>query len=143
MTALLEEIIMIHRQLILAAALIGLAAPASAQLPSLGSLGGGGSALSGLGGGVLPNVSSVGAGNAAGLLGYCVKRKLLGGANASSVLGKLTGKQGVTTSDDYAAGQNGQLVTGNGTVSLDGMKDKVKGKVCSMVLDHAQGFAGL
>ncbi len=133
---------MIRRQLILVTgALLGLATPASAQIPSLGSLGGG-NALSGLGGGMLPNVSSVGASNAAGLLGYCVKRKLLGGTDASSVLGKLTGQQSVTTSKDYAAGQAGQLVTGNGTVSLDSMKDNVKGKVCSMVLDHAQSFVG-
>jgi hypothetical protein len=133
---------MIRRhQIHIAAVLLGLSTLASAQLPGVGSLGGGG-ALSGLGGGILPNVSSVGAGNAAGLLGYCVKRKLLGGTDASSVLGKLTGKQSVTNSKDYAAGQDGHLVTGNGTVSLDGMKDKVKGKVCSMVLDHAQSFAG-
>jgi len=140
---------MIRRQSMLAAAAAAIAtaaatacclvAPASAQLSGLGSLGGG---LSGLGGGLLPNVSSVGAGNAAGLLGYCVKRKLLGGTDATSLLGKLTGQQGVAGSKGYAAGQDGQLVTKNGSFSLDGVKDKVKGKVCTMVLDHAQSFAG-
>ncbi|MGC4250123.1 MAG: hypothetical protein QM605_01315, partial [Sphingobium sp.] len=42
--------------------------------------------LGGLLGGILPDVASVGAGNAAGVLSYCVKNKVLGGANAKSVL---------------------------------------------------------
>ena len=45
---------------------------------------------SGLLGAILPNVASVGAGNAAGVIGYCLKNKFLGGTNAKSVLGKLT-----------------------------------------------------
>jgi hypothetical protein len=91
---------------------------------------------------LLPNVSSVGAGNAAGLLGYCVKRKLLGGTNVQSVLGKLSGQQGVIGSKEYQAGRNGEIATKDGRFSLDSVKDKVKGKLCSMVLDHAQSFIG-
>ncbi|WBO22093.1 DUF2501 domain-containing protein [Sphingomonas abietis] len=144
---------MTHRLPILAIAFsLCVGAPASAQLSGLGSLGGGAlggslggslGGLSGLGGGaglLSGGVSSIGAGNAAGLLGYCVKRKLLGGGDAASVLGRLTGQKGVTGSKGYAAGQDGQIVTQNGAFSLDGVKDKVKGKVCNMVLDHAQSF---
>jgi hypothetical protein len=123
-------------------------APADAQLEGLlgshdsGGLGGLAGGLGGGGGLLSGGVSQIGAGNAAGLLGYCVKRKFLGGGDARSVLGKLTGRPGILGSKGYAAGQNGNLVTKQGTFSLDGVKDKVKGKVCDMVLDHAQGFVG-
>jgi hypothetical protein len=135
--------------MLMLAAGLAVAAPADAQLEGLlggGKSGGGGlGGLGGLGGGaglLGGGVSQIGAGNAAGLLGYCVKRKYLGGGDARSILGKLTGKPGVLGSKGYAAGQDGKLVTKQGTFSLDGVKDKVKGKVCDMVLDHAQGFVG-
>ena len=117
--------------------------PAPAPAPQrqssiLGSLGGLGGLL---GGGGLPNVGSAGMGNVAGLLGYCVKNRLLGGAGTSSVLGRLTGQQGVTNSPGYAAGQSGMLQTGeNGTLPLDALKDQAKSKICRLVLDHAQSF---
>jgi len=119
---------------IAAIALIGLAAtPGVAQTKSGG--------LAGLLGGALPNVASSSAGNAAGLLGYCVKNNVLSGANAASVLGSLTGKSGIATSDGYAAGQAGQLDTGRGSaMSIDGLKGQAKTKVCSLVLKHAKSF---
>ena len=91
-------------------------------------------------GGGLPNVASTGAGNAAGVLGYCVKNNVLSGANAASVLGSLTGKTGVATSPAYAAGQSGTLQTGNSTLSLATMKGQVKTKVCDLVLKRAKSF---
>ena len=63
---------------------------ADAQMPKLP--GGAGGAVG------LPDVSSVGASNAAGVLSYCARNKLLGGANASSVLGGLTAKPEVKSS---------------------------------------------
>jgi hypothetical protein len=118
------------------------ASAAPAQLPSLGSLGGG--RAGGLLGGVLPNVSSIGAGNAAGVLGYCVKNKFLGSGGAgaaSSVLGKLTGQKGVKSSKGYAAGQSGLLqMDGGSNLSLNSVKGKIKSKVCDMVLQHAQSL---
>lgn len=95
------------------------------------------SAQGGLMGSLLPNVGSTGAGNAAGVLGYCVKNKYLGGTNATSVIGKLTGKQGVIGSSAYADGQKGLLRTKDNAFSLDSVKGKVKSKVCDMVLQHA------
>lgn len=94
--------------------------------------------LGGMLGGVLPNVASVGAGNAAGVLGYCVKNKLLGGAGASSVLGQLTGKAGTTTAPGYAEGQKGLLQSNGTSFSLDKLKGQAKTKMCDMVLKHAQ-----
>ena len=73
---------------------------------SLGDLGGLGGDLGGLGGllgGAMPSVGSIGAGNAAGLLGYCLKNNLLGqggalggaqggGQGLGGMLGGLTGR---------------------------------------------------
>jgi hypothetical protein len=146
---LMETTMRLRFSILALTAALAIGAPADAQLEGLlgnksgGGLGGLAGGLGGGGGGLLSGgVSQIGAGNAAGLLGYCVKRKFLGGGDARSVLGKLTGQPGVLGSRGYAAGQNGNLVTRQGTFSLDGVKDKVKGKVCDMVLDHAQGFIG-
>lgn len=128
---------------------------------SLGSLGG----LGGLLGGTLPNVGSIGAGNAAGLLGYCLKNNLLGqggalgaltgGRNTSragsttkapatgaqSILQRLTGRQGVQTSPGYAAGQDGEVQAPNGQAfSLDDLGGQAKTRMCSIVLNRAKSF---
>lgn len=124
------------------------AGPTYAQaIPGLGShssgggLSGLGSGASGLMGGLLPNVASTGAGNAAGVLSYCVKNKILGGAGATSALSGLLGQKGVKSSKGYAAGRNGQLITGDGNAfSLSGVKGKVKSKVCDLVLEHAHSL---
>lgn len=122
-------------RLVLSSLLLASAATAPAQgLPS----GGIGSLL----GGALPSVGRTGAGNAAGVLGYCVKNKLVGDgqASAQSVIGKLTGQKGVADSPEYTAGQSGQLQTGTGMLSLNNLKGKVKTKVCDMVLSRAKSF---
>lgn len=137
-------------------AIAALAGGASAQsTASSGGLGG----LRGLLGGSLPNVASVGAGNAAGLLGYCLKNNLLGAAGAAGaatgtttgaaaqptgaqlILQRLTGRQGVATSPGFAAGQAGQVQTGAGhALSLDSLRGQVKTRVCSAVLSRAKSF---
>jgi hypothetical protein len=115
----------------LAALSFTLATSAPAQLPNLSG------GADGLLGGVLPNVGSIGAGNAAGVLTYCMKNKFLGGANATSVLGRLTGKPGVKTSKGFALGRNGTVHTENSQLSLGSLKGKVKTRVCDLVLSHA------
>ncbi|MGV3768704.1 MAG: DUF2501 domain-containing protein [Sphingobium phenoxybenzoativorans] len=115
------------------ALLLTTASAAPAQLSGLGQ--------SGLLGAILPNVASVGASNAAGVIGYCLKNKFLGGTNAKSVLGKLAGQSGVKSSDGYANGQNGLLqMDGGSSLSLGSLKAKAKSKVCDVVLQHAQSF---
>ena len=134
-------------KIILAAALV-LAAPAAAQTnqtqsaqtqsaqPQSSPLGG----LSGLLGGALPSVASAGAGNAAGVLGYCVKNNVLSGANATSVLERLTGKPGVTAEPGYAAGQAGTVGSGRSALSLKSLKGQLRTRVCDMVLKRAGAF---
>lgn len=122
--------------------------PTYAQsIPNLGSassqggLSGLAGGASGLMGGVLPNVSSTSAGNAAGVLSYCVKNKILSGMGATSALSGLLGQKDVKSSKEYAAGQNGALITGDGNAfSLEGVKGKVKSKVCDLVLQHAHSL---
>ena len=119
------------------------AVAAQAQLPSMGSMGGlagKSGAGAGLMGGLAPDVSSVGAGNAAGVIGYCVKNKYLGeGSMAGGVMGKLKG-QGAASDPGYAAGQSGQLQMGGSTLSMDSLKGQMKTKVCDMVLSHAKAM---
>lgn len=121
--------------LVAAVALVG-AVPAAAQ--GLGSLMGGG----------LPGIGTAGVGNAAGLLGYCIKNKLTGGANAQSVLGKLTGQPQVTQSPGYAQGLLGRVTGGGGDakakaqpgLSLDSLKGQMRTRACDMVLSRAGSF---
>jgi hypothetical protein len=116
--------------------------PAVAQLPGgLGGSGSVGNALGGLAGSALPDLSSTSAGNATGVLSYCVKNNILSGDGPTSTLSKLTGRSDVTSSDDYTAGQNGNILTGQGSsFSLSGIGDDLKGKLCNMVLQRAQSF---
>lgn len=124
---------------ILAGAALLLASPVAAQTAGAPASRTGG--LSSLLGGGLPDIASASAGNAAGLLGYCVRNKLVGGTDAASVLGKLTGQPGVATSSGYAAGQSGRLQTGSGNaLSLDSLKGQVKTRVCDLVLKRAASF---
>ncbi len=113
---------------ILAVALLTGATASTAQL---------GGGLGGLLGGAMPNIASVGAGNAAGVLSYCVKNKLVNATSASSILGKLTGKPGVTESNGFKLGQQGTIKTDNSALSLSALKSKAKTKACDLVLNHA------
>jgi hypothetical protein len=109
------------------------AASAAAQLPSIPGMG----ALGGM-----PNISGMGVGNAAGVLGYCTKNKVLGGSSgASSVLSSLEKKPGVTSSKEFAAGQAGHILGGNGgSFSLDSVAGPMKSQACDMVLKQARHF---
>jgi hypothetical protein len=121
--------------------LLAVAAPAVAQEtapPASGGLGG----LGGLLGGALPGVSKVGAGNAAGVIGYCIKNNYLSQANAGSVLSRLTGRQAVTTSPGYTAGQSGVLQAGDQALPLADLKGQVRTKLCNLVLKRGASFLG-
>ena len=118
--------------------------------------------LGGLLGGGMPSVGSSGAGHAAGLLGYCLKNKLLGqggalgagtgsqraaspattrASGAQSILQRLTNRQGVQTSPGFAAGQAGEIQAPNGQgLSLDDLGGQIKTRMCSLVLNRAKSF---
>lgn len=126
------------------------AAPAQFKLP--GGLGG-----------AIPGVGTAGIGNAAGLLGYCLKNRLLGAGTAAGIplspatpatpaagagatgaaalLAKLTGRSGVTQSPGFALGQQGQVQqSGGGALSLGGLPARVKTQACNLVLQRAGSF---
>lgn len=116
----------------------------SAQAQSIPGVGSAGNAMSGMTGvmsSMLPNVSSASTGNVAGVLSYCVQNNYLSSSGATSALSSLIGKQDVTSSSDYMAGQQGQLLTGgSNTLSLSSLKGQMKQKVCSMILNRAKNL---
>ena len=117
---------------ILLLAVLFAASSASAQIPGLPSMGG-------VGG--LPDISSIGVGNATGALSYCLKNKLLKGAEAGSVLNTLTGKPNVQSSPGYGDGQLGNLKLGSGSsFALSGVQSQVKTQACNLVLKQAKTF---
>ena len=108
-------------------------------------------------GGALPGLGTTGVGNATGLLGYCVKNKLLGGvlatptptptpvatpgSGAAGILGKLLKKPGVAQSPGYLLGQQGQVEqAGGGALPLDVLGPTLKAKACDVVLKRAGSF---
>jgi hypothetical protein len=89
----------------------------------------------------LPNMSLISPGNAAGVLGYCVENKVLGGSSATSTLGGLMKKPNIATSDGYLAGKNGTILPGNGQkFALNKVPSQLKSQACNQVLKQAPKF---
>lgn len=121
----------------------------------LGDLAGGA-----LGGGDMSSLASGSAGNAAGVIEYCVKNNYLGGDAAASMKDKLMGKAGLGSDnkdEGYASGAGGLVQTsdgksvdlsklGGGAGDMAGMggmgdmKSKLTKKACGAVLDHAKSL---
>ena len=103
--------------------------------------------LKDLAGGLDPSkLVSGSAGNAAGVIEYCMKNNFLGG-DAGGIKDQLMGK--VSGDDekqktDYSDGAKGLLKTGEGKSvdigQLGSMKESVTKKACKSVLDHAKSF---
>lgn len=107
-----------------------------------------------VGGTDFSSLASGSAGNAAGVVEYCVKNNYLGGDAATSLKDKLLGKvngDDATEADkaDYAEGAKGLVKTGDGQSvdlgkiggdQLGGLKDKVTKKACASILDHAKSL---
>jgi len=116
------------RSRIFSVLLLCCATAAPAQMPSMGALGKS----------MMPDLSKIGAPNAAGVLGYCMKNKLVGG-DASSVTNSLLKKPGVKGSKSYAAGLAGTLQPGNGSsLPLSQVGADMKSKACGAVLKQAK-----
>lgn len=91
----------------------------------------------------LPNVSSISAGNAAGVLQYCAKNKLVSSTSSDAVLDTLTKQPKITSSADYTAGQSGNILTDQGkSTSIGGLQPYLQSQACSMVLEQAKHFGG-
>ena len=88
---------------------------------------------------VLPDISSISAGNAAGVLQYCVSNQLVSSVSAGDVLDGLTKKPDVVKSPDFSAGQAGQILgSGGKTFSVGQAPSYLKSRACDMVLREAK-----
>jgi len=129
---------MLWKMLVAATALAGGCAIAAAQ--DMGS-------LKGLAGGIDPSkLTSASAGNAAGIVEYCMKNNFLGGDAAGvkdQLMSKVSGG-GESEKTDYADGAKGLLKTGDGgnvdIAKIGSMKQSVTKKACASVLDHAKSL---
>jgi len=117
---------------------------ASQSGSGLGALGGAGGLGSALG---LPSIGGNTAGNAAGVLQYCVQNKYLGGTDAADVKDKLLGKVGLGTEQSrqqdagYQQGLGGVLAGSDGSsFDLGKIKSDLKEKACDYVLDNASSL---
>lgn len=159
------------RNLVLAAAASGVLLAASAQADNnlLGSLQDAATqalnnSSSEKGASSLPNLTSLlnggdnklastNASNAAGVLEYCMKNKVLSTTNSANIKDKLLDKLGLQNASgaqnpDYQQGLDGLLKTGNGqNIDLNNLggglsqiKDKVKQKACDVILKQAKSF---
>ena len=103
--------------------------------------------LKGLAGGMdVSKLASGSAGNAAGVVEYCMKNNFLG-SDAGGVKDQLMGKVnagGEKDKADYADGAKGLLKTGDGKSvdigQIGSMKESVTKKACASVLDHAKSL---
>jgi hypothetical protein len=122
-------------------ALCAFAANAFAQdLGALKDVAGGNAGLSSLTSGT--------AGNAAGVIEYCIKNNYLSGDAAAAMKDKLIGKVGgeekAKEDSGYVEGAKGMLTSGDGkTMNLadaGGLKGKLTEQACKAVLDQAQSL---
>ncbi|CAM7775451.1 DUF2501 domain-containing protein [Atlantibacter hermannii] len=110
------------------------------------------SSLSGLLGGSAQALSSENMPNVAGILGYCMKQKLVSATNTENVKNQIMEKLGLstpqaqTTTPDYTEGLMGLLNTAQGdqlnlsTIGNSPLAEKVKTKACDLVLKQGVSF---
>lgn len=110
------------------------------------------SSLSGLLTGGSQALSSENMPNVAGILGYCMKQKLVSATNTENVKNQIMEKLGLstpqaqTTTPDYTKGLMGLLNTAKGeqldlaTIGNSPLAEKVKTKACDLVLKQGVNF---
>jgi hypothetical protein len=106
--------------------------------------GGSGSAGGMLGGLGLPSMSGSTAGNAAGVVQYCIKNKYLSGG-ASGVKDSLLRKAGLGGKEEkdpgYQSGLAGMLSGSDGkSFDMSKIQSSLKEKACDYVLDNAKSL---
>lgn len=127
----------------------GTPAESSSSASTLGGLLGSGSG--GAAGGLLSSLgvpASGSAGNAAGVITYCLKNNYLNPNKAEQVKAQLLGKLGMGTQQQqapkdpgYLQGLGGMITGSNGqTFSMDKLQGDLKEKACAFVLDNAQSL---
>lgn len=89
----------------------------------------------------LPGVAKISVGNAVGVLQYCAKHSLVSSTSADQVVGELAKKPGVTSSADYARGQNGEILGDDGkNFAIAPAPAYLQVQACDMVLKQAKAF---
>lgn len=107
----------------------------------LGAGAGGAGALSALG--LSPSAT---AGNAAGVISYCMKNNYLNADKAAQVKDQLLGKLGMQKQEEpkdtgFQNGLGGLVTGSNGkSFSIDKLKGDLKEKACDFVLDNAKSL---
>ncbi|WP_336692998.1 DUF2501 domain-containing protein [Delftia acidovorans] len=107
----------------------------------LGAGAGGAGALSALG--LSPSAT---AGNAAGVITYCMKNNYLNADKAAQVKDQLLGKLGMQKQEEpkdtgFQNGLGGLVTGSNGkSFSIDKLKGDLKEKACDFVLDNAKSL---
>ena len=111
---------------------------------ALGGMLGGGKEMSALSAAGLTSPGT--AGNAAGVITYCMKNNYLNADKAAQVKDQLLGKMGLAKKEEpkdegYMSGLSG-MVTGSGgkSFNLDKIKGDLKEKACDYVLDNAKSL---
>ncbi len=109
-----------------------------------------GGVLQGLSGSLpLSSLSPASAGNAAGVLEFCMKNNYLAGGDAQAMKDQLLGKIGggstqkAKSDSGYLAGLQGMLNGSDGKsvdLSGGGLKEELTRKACDQVLKHAKSF---
>lgn len=90
-------------------------------------------------------------GNAAGILQYCIKQKLVSATNTENIKDKLLDKLGLNSAEkqkqtDYTQGMAGLLQTKDGlalnlnNIGSTPLAEKVKTKACDLVLKQGVAF---
>lgn len=91
-------------------------------------------------------MGSADAGNAAGVITYCMKNNYLNADKTAQLKGQLLGKMGLGVQEEpkdegYLSGLSGLITGGEGkTLNLDKIKGDLKEKACDYVLDNAQSL---
>ncbi|WP_038900761.1 DUF2501 domain-containing protein [Dickeya dadantii] len=125
---------------------------AANQLSQNGASSGNLSGLTGLLNGGTQSLSAGSMNNAAGILEYCMKQKLVAATNTENIKNQLLNKLGLTSQQeqqkqtDYMQGLTGLLNTGEGkqlnlnTLGNTPLAEKVKTKACDIVLKQGMKF---
>ena len=88
----------------------------------------------------LPNMSSMSRENAAGVLRFCAQHHLVSVTGADAVLKHIKGKNDLSHSSDYIAGEKGTVLTQKGPFSVAHTRRHLQSAACDEVLRQAKKF---
>jgi hypothetical protein len=87
---------------------------------------------------VLPDVRSISRANAAGVIEYCVRRRLMSSSAADHVLASAKSRASLVGTPDYIAGAAGHIITHGKDFAIGRASSHLQSQSCAMVLRQAQ-----